>query len=63
MACARYYLTRRSAPQDERLALLPEHFFLGKVMLDIGCNEGWVTCEVGGSSTPPFGGLWPNAAS
>lgn len=32
---------------DPRLALLPENIFKGKCVLDIGCNEGWVTCEIG----------------
>ncbi|KAH7098612.1 Bin3-domain-containing protein [Auriculariales sp. MPI-PUGE-AT-0066] len=31
---------------DERLALLPLDIFHGKRVLDIGCNEGYVTCEI-----------------
>ncbi|KIK55044.1 hypothetical protein GYMLUDRAFT_76790 [Collybiopsis luxurians FD-317 M1] len=40
-----YYLKRPSVT-DPRLALLPEDTFDGKKVLDIGCNEGWVTCEI-----------------
>ncbi|KAJ3731280.1 Bicoid-interacting protein 3-domain-containing protein [Lentinula guzmanii] len=40
-----YYLKRLSVT-DPRLALLPENTFTGKRVLDIGCNEGWVTCEI-----------------
>ncbi|KAI9566331.1 Bicoid-interacting protein 3-domain-containing protein [Boletus coccyginus] len=29
-----------------RLALLPAAFFVGKTVLDVGCNEGWVTREI-----------------
>lgn len=42
----RYY-SKRPFIQDPRLALLPTEFFVGKRVLDIGCNEGWVTCEIG----------------
>jgi 2-polyprenyl-3-methyl-5-hydroxy-6-metoxy-1,4-benzoquinol methylase len=42
-----YYQTRRFAAHDERLLLLPEGFFSGATVLDIGCNEGWVSCEIG----------------
>ncbi|KAJ3871820.1 Bicoid-interacting protein 3-domain-containing protein [Lentinula edodes] len=40
-----YYLKRPSVT-DPRLALLPENTFSGKRVLDIGCNAGWVTCEI-----------------
>jgi len=29
------------------MTLLPVEFFMGKRVLDVGCNEGWVTCEIG----------------
>ncbi|EJD51139.1 Bin3-domain-containing protein [Auricularia subglabra TFB-10046 SS5] len=31
---------------DVRLALLPADFFSNNRVLDVGCNEGWVTCEI-----------------
>ncbi len=34
---------------DPRLALLPADMFVGKRVLDVGCNEGYVTCEIGES--------------
>ncbi|KAJ4468896.1 Bicoid-interacting protein 3-domain-containing protein [Lentinula aciculospora] len=40
-----YYLKRPSVV-DPRLALLPANTFAGKRVLDIGCNEGRVTCEI-----------------
>ncbi|KAG9311731.1 Bicoid-interacting protein 3-domain-containing protein [Chiua virens] len=40
------YYTKRPFLRDPRLALLPVHFFLNKSVLDVGCNEGWVTCEI-----------------
>ncbi|KAG8950084.1 hypothetical protein FRC03_012962 [Tulasnella sp. 419] len=40
------YYTKRPAIIDPRLALLPPTIFHEKVVLDIGCNEGWVTCEI-----------------
>ena len=43
---ARYY-SKRPFVRDSRLSLLPPYFFAGKTVLDIGCNEGWVTCEIG----------------
>jgi 2-polyprenyl-3-methyl-5-hydroxy-6-metoxy-1,4-benzoquinol methylase len=46
----RYY-SKRPSIRDPRLALLPAEFFMGKRVLDVGCNEGWVTCEIGG---PPL---------
>ncbi|KAH7099111.1 Bin3-domain-containing protein [Auriculariales sp. MPI-PUGE-AT-0066] len=42
-----YYQKRGSDFEgDERLALLPPGIFHGKRVLDIGCNEGYVTCEI-----------------
>ncbi|KAG1790661.1 Bicoid-interacting protein 3-domain-containing protein [Suillus plorans] len=43
------YYSKRPFIQDPRLALLPAEFFVGKRVLDVGCNEGWVTCEIGQS--------------
>ncbi|KAF9239324.1 Bicoid-interacting protein 3-domain-containing protein [Melanogaster broomeanus] len=40
------YYTKRPSIRDPRLALLPPTFFAGKHVLDIGCNEGWVTSEI-----------------
>ncbi|KAF8434498.1 Bicoid-interacting protein 3-domain-containing protein [Boletus edulis BED1] len=40
------YYTKRPSLRDPRIALLPPTFFTGKTVLDVGCNEGWVTCEI-----------------
>lgn len=40
------YYSKRPSVRDPRLSLLPPSFFAGKTVLDIGCNEGWVTCEI-----------------
>jgi len=40
------YYSKRPLVKDPRLALLPPNFFTGTRVLDIGCNEGWVTCEI-----------------
>ncbi|KAF8551762.1 Bin3-domain-containing protein [Imleria badia] len=40
------YYTKRPSSRDPRLALLPTAFFVDKSVLDVGCNEGWVTCEI-----------------
>ncbi|KAI0650225.1 Bin3-domain-containing protein [Trametes meyenii] len=40
------YYNKRPSTDDPRLALLPNTLFQGRRVLDIGCNEGWVTCEV-----------------
>lgn len=40
------YYSKRPSVRDPRLSLLPPSFFRGKTVLDIGCNEGWVTCEI-----------------
>ena len=41
------YYGKRPFVTDPRLAVLPRSLFVGKRVLDIGCNEGWVTCEIG----------------
>ncbi|KDR72624.1 hypothetical protein GALMADRAFT_142926 [Galerina marginata CBS 339.88] len=41
------YYTKRPFVSDERLVALPPDLFRGAQVLDIGCNEGWVTCEIG----------------
>ncbi|KAL1744145.1 Bicoid-interacting protein 3-domain-containing protein [Schizophyllum fasciatum] len=41
-----YYL-KRPARDDPRIALLPPSLLTGATVLDVGCNEGWVTCEIG----------------
>ncbi|EGO03455.1 hypothetical protein SERLA73DRAFT_174938 [Serpula lacrymans var. lacrymans S7.3] len=43
------YYSKRPFIRDHRLALLPTSFFSEKRVLDVGCNEGWVTCEIGQS--------------
>lgn len=40
------YSSKRPSIKDPRLALLPPNFFTDARVLDIGCNEGWVTCEI-----------------
>lgn len=40
------YYTKRPSVNDPRLGLLPKDLFLGARVLDVGCNEGWVTCEI-----------------
>ncbi|KAI0774060.1 Bin3-domain-containing protein [Fomes fomentarius] len=40
------YYNKRPATNDHRLALIPRGFFVGKRVLDVGCNEGIVTCEI-----------------
>ncbi|PCH41477.1 Bin3-domain-containing protein [Wolfiporia cocos MD-104 SS10] len=42
----RGYYTKRPFVTDPRLAVLPSSIFSGACVLDIGCNEGWVTCEI-----------------
>ncbi|KAH9026108.1 Bicoid-interacting protein 3-domain-containing protein [Lactarius hengduanensis] len=34
---------------DSRLALLPRDLLTDARVLDVGCNEGWVSCEIGAS--------------
>ncbi|CAE6457592.1 unnamed protein product [Rhizoctonia solani] len=41
-----YYTKRGNRPSDPRLKALPPGLFKGKRVLDVGCNEGWVTCEI-----------------
>ncbi|KAJ7731106.1 Bicoid-interacting protein 3-domain-containing protein [Mycena maculata] len=40
------YYAKRPSVNDPRLDLLPPSTFLGKRVLDVGCNEGWVSCEI-----------------
>ncbi|KIJ24927.1 hypothetical protein M422DRAFT_194134 [Sphaerobolus stellatus SS14] len=40
------YYANRPFVNDPRLALLPPNFFREAVVLDIGCNEGRVTCQI-----------------
>ncbi|GLB39186.1 putative bicoid-interacting protein 3 (Bin3) [Lyophyllum shimeji] len=40
------YYAKRPSVRDPRLALLPSTIFSGARVLDVGCNEGWVTCEI-----------------
>ncbi|KAI0332399.1 Bin3-domain-containing protein [Cubamyces sp. BRFM 1775] len=40
------YYTKRPSTHNPRLSLLPNSLFQGKRVLDVGCNEGWVTCEI-----------------
>ena len=40
---------------DSRLALLPRELLANARVLDVGCNEGWVSCEIGTSlASPPL---------
>ncbi|KAG9103996.1 hypothetical protein FRC06_006260 [Ceratobasidium sp. 370] len=41
-----YYTKRGNFSSDPRLHVLPSDIFSGKRVLDVGCNEGWVTCEI-----------------
>ncbi|KZT13021.1 Bin3-domain-containing protein [Laetiporus sulphureus 93-53] len=40
------YYAKRPFLSDPRLAALPQSLFEGARVLDVGCNEGWVTCEI-----------------
>ncbi|GBE80025.1 Probable RNA methyltransferase [Sparassis crispa] len=40
------YYTKRLFVRDPRLAVLPPSTFAGARVLDVGCNEGFVTCEI-----------------
>ncbi|TFK49397.1 Bin3-domain-containing protein [Heliocybe sulcata] len=40
------YYSKRPSNTDARLALLPPSTFEGRRVLDVGCNEGWLTCEI-----------------
>jgi hypothetical protein len=46
------YYSKRPFASDPRLSALPKGLFHRTTVLDIGCNEGWVTCEIG--SDPAF---------
>jgi len=41
------YYSKRPLIHDPRLLLLPSTLFHDARVLDVGCNEGWVTCEIG----------------
>ncbi|KAI0050237.1 Bin3-domain-containing protein [Auriscalpium vulgare] len=40
------YHSRHPGAHDPRLELLPSELLLDARILDIGCNEGWVSCEI-----------------
>ncbi|KAJ7150976.1 Bicoid-interacting protein 3-domain-containing protein [Mycena crocata] len=40
------YYAKRPSVKDPRLEVLPPSTFSGKRVLDVGCNEGWVSCEI-----------------
>lgn len=40
------YYMKRPFFQDPRLSVIPDSYFIGARVLDVGCNEGWVTCEI-----------------
>ncbi|KAF9649352.1 Bin3-domain-containing protein [Thelephora ganbajun] len=40
------YYSKRPFVLDSRLGALPKGIFHGATVLDVGCNEGWVTCEI-----------------
>ncbi|THV07164.1 Bin3-domain-containing protein [Dendrothele bispora CBS 962.96] len=40
------YYSKRPSVNDPRLDTLPRELFSKKRVLDVGCNEGWVSCEV-----------------
>ncbi|KJA18720.1 hypothetical protein HYPSUDRAFT_69643 [Hypholoma sublateritium FD-334 SS-4] len=48
------YYTKRPFSSDARLAALPDDLFAGARVLDVGCNEGWVTCEIAQSHGANF---------
>lgn len=41
------YYQKRPAIRDPRLSLFPQSFFNNKDVLDVGCNEGLVSIEIG----------------
>ncbi|KAI9458002.1 Bicoid-interacting protein 3-domain-containing protein [Lactarius psammicola] len=45
------YLYHHPGGHDSRLALLPHDLLANARVLDVGCNEGWVSCEIGASFT------------
>jgi 7SK snRNA methylphosphate capping enzyme len=44
------YLYKHPGGSDSRLALMPRELLANARVLDVGCNEGWVSCEIGESS-------------
>lgn len=56
------YYSKRPFASDPRLSALPKDLFQGATVLDIGCNEGWVTCQIGNNPafpTPTFALTFP----
>ena len=43
------YRYHHPGSHDTRLALLPHDLLINARVLDVGCNEGWVSCEIGAS--------------
>ncbi|KAH6909659.1 Bicoid-interacting protein 3-domain-containing protein [Coprinopsis sp. MPI-PUGE-AT-0042] len=41
-----YYTKRPTGLSEPRLKRLPADLFRDAAVLDVGCNEGWVTCEI-----------------
>jgi hypothetical protein len=53
----RDYYFKRPLASDARLSLLSVHspmMFTEKRVLDVGCNEGWITCEIGAYPIAPL---------
>lgn len=51
-----HYYTKRQVSLihgDPRVGLLPPAWVQGKVVLDIGCNSGAVSVEIGQCALPP----------
>ncbi|KAI0700777.1 Bicoid-interacting protein 3-domain-containing protein [Cytidiella melzeri] len=40
------YYSKRPISEDSRLELIPTTLFRDARVLDIGCNEGWITCQI-----------------
>ncbi|KAI0311445.1 Bicoid-interacting protein 3-domain-containing protein [Amylostereum chailletii] len=43
------YYYRHPGPSDPRLSLLPQGLLVNARILDVGCNEGWVSCQTWGA--------------
>jgi 7SK snRNA methylphosphate capping enzyme len=41
------YYSKQPGANDPRLAILPKELFVDARVLDVWCNEGWITCEIG----------------
>lgn len=48
------YRYHRPGGHDSRVALLPPELLANARVLDVGCNEGWVSCELGASFHNPL---------